>query len=129
VPLPEIPSMAPSSKHAEKPAERSSRRSGKSPYFLQPAEGGGVTVLRQPSGNRAIPKDCGTMPTQAQAQALVRQLQRAESVLKDLFLEATDDGIEALEAVLQACRTSVLEAPTGSARGARRRGRGRKRQT
>jgi hypothetical protein len=86
-------------------------------------------VLRQPSGNRAIPKDCGTMPTQAQAQALVRQLQRAESVLKDLFLEATDDGIEALEAVLQACRTSVLEAPTGSARGARRRGRGRKRQT
>ena len=67
------------------------------------------------------------MASQAQALALVRQLQRAESVLKDLFLEATDDGIEALEAVLQACRTSVLEAPAGAGRGERRRSRGRRR--
>jgi hypothetical protein len=85
--------------------------------------------LRQPSGNRVIPKDCGTMPTQAQAQALVRQLQRAESVLKDLFLEATDDGIEALEAVLQACRAAVLDASIGTHSAPRRRGRGRRRHT
>jgi hypothetical protein len=129
MPLPEISIMATSSKHAETYTERLPRRSSKSPYFLQPAQGGGVTVLRRPSGNRAVPKDCGTMPSQAQAQALVRQLQRAESVLKDLFLEATDDGIEALEAVLQACRTSVLQAPAGSARSERRRGRGRRRHT
>jgi hypothetical protein len=30
-------------------------------------------------------------------------------VVKDLFLEATDDGIEALEAVLAACCREVLE--------------------
>jgi DNA-binding PadR family transcriptional regulator len=40
--------------------------------------------------------------------ALVEQLKRAESALNDLFYEATDDGIEALEAVLQACRDAVL---------------------
>ena len=40
---------------------------------------------------------------------LVNQLERAESVVKDLFLEATDDGIEALEAVLAACCKEVLE--------------------
>lgn len=39
---------------------------------------------------------------------LISQLERAESVVKDLFLEATDDGIEALEAVLAACREEVL---------------------
>jgi hypothetical protein len=39
---------------------------------------------------------------------LVTQLERAESVVKDLFLEATDDGIEALEAVLLACCKEVL---------------------
>lgn len=43
------------------------------------------------------------------ALALVKQLERAESVVKDLFLEATDDGIEALEAVLEACRQSVIK--------------------
>jgi hypothetical protein len=55
--------------------------------------------------------------------------------VKDLFLEATDDGIEALEAVLEACRQSVirrgeaLESGGGSgvAAGARKRGRSRRR--
>ena len=80
------------------------------------------------------------------ALALVKQLEKAESVVKDLFLEATDDGIEALEAVLEACRESVIrrgeqgaqaEAPkarrgadaarasAAAARRARRRRRGR----
>jgi hypothetical protein len=40
---------------------------------------------------------------------LMAQLERAESVVKDLFMEATDDGIEALEAVLAACCKEVLE--------------------
>ena len=48
------------------------------------------------------------MPNRALALALVRQLQRAESAVGDLFLEATDDGIEALEAVIAACRNAVL---------------------
>jgi hypothetical protein len=105
-------------------ATESKRRGAKSPYFMQPARGGGVTVYRRPVGNRAVPKECGTLPTQAMAAALVRQLQRAEGVLNDLFLEATDDGIEALEAVLAACRAEVLrqgERPArGTARGSRR---------
>ena len=49
------------------------------------------------------------MPSRVHAKMLVSQLERAESVVKDLFLEATDDGIEALEAVLAACRKEVLE--------------------
>jgi len=49
------------------------------------------------------------MPTRVHAKMLVNQLERAESVVKDLFLEATDDGIEALEAVLAACCREVLE--------------------
>ena len=40
------------------------------------------------------------MPSRVHAKMLMSQLERAESVVKDLFLEATDDGIEALEAVL-----------------------------
>jgi hypothetical protein len=40
---------------------------------------------------------------------LMSQLERAESVVKDLFLEATDDGIEALEAVLAACCKEVMD--------------------
>ena len=48
------------------------------------------------------------MPTRIHAKMLVTQLERAESVVKDLFLEATDDGIEALEAVLLACCKEVL---------------------
>src|SRR5437868_12741292 len=81
----------------------------KSPYFLQPAKQGAVTVMRRPAGNRIDAKLCGTMANRAMALALVKQLEKAESVVKDLFLEATDDGIEALEAVLEACRREVLE--------------------
>lgn len=66
-------------------------------------------MLRKPIGNRATAKVCGVMPTRVHAKMLVSQLERAESVVKDLFLEATDDGIEALEAVLAACRKEVLE--------------------
>ena len=50
------------------------------------------------------------------ALALVKQLEQAESVVHDLFLEATDDGIEALEAVLEACRQSV-DTPRAGDRG------------
>ena len=67
------------------------------------------------------------------ALALVKQLEKAESVVHDLFLEATDDGIEALEAVLEACRQSVMRraeqiaAPGGGGPSKGRRGRGRRR--
>jgi hypothetical protein len=81
----------------------------KSDYFTQPGKRGAVVVLRKPIGNRATAKICGVMPSRAQAKTLINQLERAESVVKDLFLEATDDGIEALEAVLAACCKEVLE--------------------
>jgi hypothetical protein len=106
-----------------------------SPYFLQPAKQGSVTVFRRPAGNRIDAKLCGTMPSRAMALALVKQLEKAESVVHDLFLEATDDGIEALEAVLEACRQSVvrrapsIEAGVTAPRpaGTRKRGRARRR--
>lgn len=122
-----------------RPAKKRSgpAREKKSPYFLQPARQGAVTVFRRPAGNRIDPKLCGTMPSRAMALALVKQLEKAESVVHDLFLEATDDGIEALEAVLDACRLSVerrgepgttLPGERPAPRpGARRRGRGRHR--
>jgi hypothetical protein len=91
-----------------KPA-RKQRAVSKSDYFTQPGKRGAVVVLRKPIGNRATAKVCGVMPTRVHAKMLVNQLERAESVVKDLFLEATDDGIEALEAVLAACRKEVLE--------------------
>lgn len=50
------------------------------------------------------------MPSRAHAKMLIQQLERAESVVKDLFMEATDDGIEALEAVLAACRDEVMNS-------------------
>ena len=78
------------------------------PYFLGPVQGG-TGVFRRPVGNRAEPTNCGVMPNRKLADALVAQLKRAESVVSDLFLEATDDGIEALEAVLAACREAVLK--------------------
>src|SRR6478752_8052999 len=90
-----------------RPAKKRSGNHNKSPYFLQPAKQGTVTVFRRPAGNRIDPKLCGTMNSRAMALALVKQLEKAESVVHDLFLEATDDGIEALEAVLEACRQSV----------------------
>jgi hypothetical protein len=88
---------------------RKQRAAPKSDYFTQPGKRGAVVVLRKPIGNRATAKVCGIMPSRVHAKMLVNQLERAESVVKDLFLEATDDGIEALEAVLAACRKEVLE--------------------
>src|SRR5256885_5389338 len=52
----------------------------KSPYFLQPAKQGTVTVFRRPAGNRIDPKLCGTMTSRAMALALVKQLEKPESV-------------------------------------------------
>jgi hypothetical protein len=103
------------SKHFEtkaRPAARSGRRQrgGRgSEYFIQPARQGQFMVLRKPCGNRLTPKLCGTMPSRGHALTLIRQLEKAESAVDDLFLEATDDGIEALEAVLAACCESVLQ--------------------
>jgi hypothetical protein len=110
---------------------------------MQPAKQGQFMVLRKPCGNRVTPKLCGTMPSRGHALALIRQLEKAESAVDDLFLEATDDGIEALEAVLAACCESVLQrgpatigsrggggssGGAGGARGAQsgKRGRGRR---
>lgn len=89
-----------------RPAKKS--RAAKADYFTQPGKRGAVIVLRKPIGNRATPKVCGVMPSRVHAKMLINQLERAESVVKDLFLEATDDGIEALEAVLAACCKEVL---------------------
>ncbi len=116
-----------------RPPKKRAAPVNKSPYFLQPAKAGTFTVLRRPAGNRIDAKLCGTMSSRAMALALVKQLEKAESVVKDLFLEATDDGIEALEAVLEACRQSVIrrgevaESAHGAGPGARKRGRGRRR--
>jgi hypothetical protein len=117
-----------------RPAKKRPGSHHKSPYFLQPAKQGTVTVFRRPAGNRIDPKLCGTMASRAMALALVKQLEKAESVVHDLFLEATDDGIEALEAVLDACRQSVMRRaeqqsaqPGASGMGKARRGRGRRR--
>ena len=118
-----------------RPAKKRGGPQHKSPYFLQPAKQGAVTVLRRPAGNRIDAKLCGTMSSRGMALALVKQLEKAESVVKDLFLEATDDGIEALEAVLEACRQSVIkrgDVPAASSsgsggHGAKKRGRNRRR--
>ena len=85
------------------------QRVAKSDYFTQPGKRGAVIVLRKPIGNRATAKICGVMPTRVHAKMLMSQLERAESVVKDLFMEATDDGIGALEAVLAACCKEALE--------------------
>ncbi|HEY5062637.1 MAG TPA: hypothetical protein VII52_13945 [Gemmatimonadaceae bacterium] len=92
-----------------KPVPRKRMPVSKSDYFTQPGKRGAVVVLRKPIGNRATAKVCGVMPSRVHAKMLMNQLERAESVVKDLFLEATDDGIEALEAVLAACCSEVLE--------------------
>ena len=121
-----------------RPAKKRGGPVHKSPYFLQPGKQGAVTVLRRPAGNRIDAKLCGTMSSRAMALSLVKQLEKAESVVKDLFLEATDDGIEALDAVLDACRLSVVrrsefaegahhQTGGGGPAAARKRGRGRRR--
>jgi hypothetical protein len=99
---------------------RTRERKSTSSYFTQPGKRGVVVVLRKPCGNRISPKVCGMMPTRAHAKMLITQLEKAESVVNDLFLEATDDGIEALEAVLAACCDEVLRrGPGGDRRGQR----------
>jgi hypothetical protein len=90
-------------------AGRGPRPPAKSDYFMQPGRRGAFIVLRRPIGNRIDAKICGTMPSRVHAKMLVQQLEKAESVVKDLFMEATDDGIEALEAVLAACRDEVMK--------------------
>lgn len=101
-------------------APRKTRKVKTSDYFTQPGKRGAVVVLRKPIGNRATAKVCGVMPSRVHAKMLINQLERAESVVKDLFMEATDDGIEALEAVLTACCREVLEkgpkVPAGDVR-------------
>lgn len=67
------------------------------------------------------------MPSRAAAMALIARLQRAETVVHDLFLEATDDGIEALEAILEASRKAVLERAEQGGGGGRRDRRRRRR--
>jgi hypothetical protein len=92
-------------------------KGGGSCYFVQPGKRGSVIVLRKPCGNRATAKVCGVMPSRTHAKALIEQLERAERAVNDLFYEATDDGIEALEAVLAACREAVLaKLPVTTAR-------------
>ena len=93
----------------DKPVSKRRTPVSKSDYFTQPGKRGAVVVLRKPIGNRATAKICGVMPSRVHAKMLTNQLERAESAVKDLFLEATDDGIEALEAVLAACCKEVLE--------------------
>ena len=83
-------------------------RAPQASYYMQPGKRGSIVILHRAVGNRASPKVCGVMPTRNHANALIDQLKRAESALQDLFYEATDDGIEALEAVLKACREAVL---------------------
>src|SRR5579872_2293088 len=73
-----------------KQANKKKPRTAKSDYFTQPGKRGAVIVLRKPIGNRATAKVCGVMPTRVHAKMLINQLERAESVVKDLFLEATD---------------------------------------
>ena len=93
-----------------RPSNKKQRdRAPKSDYFTQPGKRGSVIVLRKPIGNRATAKVCGVMPSRVHAKILISQLERAESVVKDLFMEATDDGIEALEAVLAACCKEALD--------------------
>jgi hypothetical protein len=92
-----------------RPSPPKKRTASKSDYFTQPGKRGAVIVLRKPIGNRATAKVCGVMPTRVHAKMLMTQLEKAESVVKDLFMEATDDGIEALEAILTACCKEVLE--------------------
>src|SRR5687767_6865627 len=91
---------------------RGGRPQGKKPAdacYMQPGKRGTVVVLHRPVGNRVSPKVCAVVPSRAHAKALVDQLRRAESALLDLFYEATDDGIEALEAILAASRDAVFK--------------------
>src|SRR3569833_289085 len=92
-----------------RPSHKAKRPAAKSDYFMKPGKRGAVIVLRKPLGNRITAKVCGVMPTRVHAKMLIIQLEKAESFLKELFLEATDYGMEALEAVLAACCKEVIE--------------------
>src|ERR1700742_923129 len=92
-----------------RPSNRAKRPAAKSEYFMQPGKRSAMIVVRKQIGNRITAKVCGVMPSRIHAKMLIAQLEKAESVVKDLFLEATDDGIEALEAVLAACCKEVLD--------------------
>src|SRR3954465_8911631 len=93
------------------------QRPRNSDYFMQPGRRGVFVVLRRPIGNRIDAKICGTMPSRVHAKMLIDSLERADSVVKALFMEAADDGIEALEAVLTATCDDVLRrGPTVEAR-------------
>ena len=106
------------------PKKRGGGRRGRAPakrsapaLYVQPGKRGTVVVLHRAVGNRATPKVCGVMPSKEHAESLMSSLLKAEGALMDLFYEATDDGIEALEAVLLATWTSVLDrddAPEGA---------------
>lgn len=111
------------SKHSRKGPRK------KAQPFIVEAVRGGVAVYRRPVGNLAVPRLCGVMPTRPRAVEFARLLARAESAAPDLFLEATDDGIEALEAVIAACIEAVergadARAPRNAGRRRGRRGRG-----
>src|SRR5678815_143564 len=104
--------MVPSRQPRRRKTVRKKHAPRMSDYFTQPGKRGAVVVLRKPIGNRATAKVCGVMPTRVHAKMLIDSLERAESVVKDLFMEATDDGIEALEAVLAAtCEDVLLKGP------------------
>ena len=98
-----------SKKRGSRRGRPQARKAAGPAYYLQPGKRGAVVLLHRAVGNRATPKVCGVMPTKEHAQTLMDQLLRAEGAVRDLFYEATDDGIEALEAVLLATWTSVLE--------------------
>ena len=107
----------PRSAKKRSPKRGRTQKASSSAYYVQPGKRGAVIVLRKPCGNRVTPKVCGVMPSRGHAKALVEQLERAETAVNDLFYEATDDGIEALEAVLAACREAVLaKLPVSAAR-------------
>ena len=85
---------------------------GRDPSIRPRLDGEPVVVLHRAVGNRATPKVCGVLPSQEHAELLMSSLLKAEGALMDLFYEATDDGIEALEAVLLATWTSVMDRAT-----------------
>lgn len=102
------------------------RKGAKRPEpFIIEATRGGVAVYRRPVGNLAIPRLCGVLPTRQQAVEFARLLARAESAAPDLFLEATDDGIEALDAVIAACMASATAGGKGGRQRSPRRRPGR----
>jgi hypothetical protein len=69
-----------------RPSVKTKKRTAASDYFTQPGKRGAVVVQRKPLGNRDTAIICGIMPSRAHAKLLLNQRERAESVVKDLFL-------------------------------------------